>query len=135
MLIDHIVDFNTFADSRSHSQIRSRLDAVRDNGMPATVEFFYSFDSNFIGTSPANLRPHVVQQSGYVDDFGLPGGIFDNRLAFCFYRRQHDINRGANGYHIQENPFPVQLLIRRPQIHGSVFIGHFCSQHFKAFNM
>ncbi len=82
------------AGHRDRHGIGAGLDAIRQNGMPRAVQLGHAFDDNARRAGAGNLRAHLVEAVGDIDDLRLARRVGDDRRALG-ERRRHQRHMGA----------------------------------------
>lgn len=113
------------------------LDAIRDDDVLGSVEFFDAFDGDAVGACAVDFGSHFDEEVGEVFDLGLRGGSFDDGGAFGQDGGHHDIIRSEDGGAVFAH-----------EIHGAAFEAFFgihmdvstfdldlCAEGFEAFEM
>ena len=73
------------------------LDAVGDDFVLGAVEFLHAFDDDAPGACALDLRAHLDQEIGEIDDLGLGGGAVDDGDAFGEDGGHHDVVGAEHG--------------------------------------
>ena len=67
------------------------------------MQALHPADPDNICTGALDLGTHTVQEVRKVNDMRLFGRVVDEGLALRFHSCQHNVHRGADGNHIEEN--------------------------------
>ncbi|MPM43716.1 hypothetical protein SDC9_90393 [bioreactor metagenome] len=135
MLDNHIFHQHTLTHCSRSGQIGSRFDAVRYHRVSATMQALHAFDPDDVCTGSADFCPHVVQQDTNINDFRLFGHILNDCFAFCFDRRQDDVDRRSDRNHIKIDALAFQPLFRCSQVDGTHFVAHCRAQRLETFDV
>ena len=85
---------------RSHNE-SGGFNAIGNNRMTRTMQFFDPFHQDGRGSRAAHFGAHFIQEIRQIRDLRLLGGILNHCFTFRHGRRHHDILRRTNRGKIQ----------------------------------
>ncbi len=128
-----IVDRHAGTHRGGHDHVRPRFDPVRDDRVGCPGKGADAFDPDDVRPGSLDVRAHVGQERGDIDDLRLFRGVFDRRAAFREHRGEHDVDRRADARHIQVDLRAAQFF--RTQVNRPVLVRHGRPERFKALDM
>ena len=135
MLVQDIIDLDTFPNSSCKSNIGSCFDAIRNYLMSSPMQMRNTINDNNICPCSTNMSSHVVEQGHHIDNFRFPRSIFDHCPTFSFDRCQNRIDRctDTNSIHIDVSSLKRLAICRK--FHTRAIHSHSGSHRFKGLQM
>ena len=84
-------DRHTFPADRASDEERAGLDSIGNDVVFGAMQLGHAFDDQTSRASALDLRAHLVEEIGEIDDFRFGGGAFDHRGAFGENGRHEDV--------------------------------------------
>ena len=135
MLIQDIIDLNTFANSSCKRNISSCLDPIRNDLVSRPMQMRNTVNDNDICSCSTNTSSHVVEQGYHINDFRFSSSILDHSSTFSLDRRQNRIDccTDTNGVHVDVGSLERPAISRK--LHTWTIHCHGCSHRFKGLQM
>ena len=110
MLGDDVVYHDVALGDGRREHICARLDLVGYHAVIGAVKAADAADLDDVGAGAADIGAHAVEKVGYVDHVGFFGRVLDDGVAGGQDSRQQDVDRGADGDHVEIDVAAVEVL-------------------------
>ena len=135
MLVQDIIDLDTFSNSSCKGNIGSCFDAIWNHLMSRSMQLWNTINDNNICPCSPNMGSHVVEQGHHIDNFRFPRRIFDHCPTFSLDCCQNRIDRCTDTNSIHVDVSSLKRLAISRKFHTRAIHGHSGSHRFKGLQM
>ena len=129
-------DRHTFPADRASDEERAGLDSIGNDVVFGAMQLGHAFNDQTPRASTLDLRAHLVEEIGEIDDFRFGGGAFDHRGAFGENGRHQDVIGSKNGRAELSAKIDDRAgKFRREHLYIPVFHTHRRTERFEALEM